>query len=472
MRFSVTFVTLAVPNPPPLIQIAAALLARGGHPWLFERTTAPSLLVERPALTIRFEDGAVALEAHTPAGHHLLEGLGERFLAATGRIAFPRPTGHDLEARLHAPGPFDVLRALVGPGLAPLVLGILAFDHVQLFEDLPPPPPDRTGFPEAHFVIPDRWLTRAPDGTTQAHALGGEADAADLATLAQSAPLLATPPPPKPAHADVDLDDAAYARLVRTCQQHVAAGDVFQIVPSRTFSVACPDAFAAYRRLSAAEPAPYRFYAPGPGWTLFGASPESGVRVRADREVEVRPIAGTRARGCDAAEDAALEAELLADEKELAEHRMLIDLARNDVARVSIPGTRRVTEELTVLRAARVMHLVSTVGGQLRPGLDALHALQACLPAGTLSGAPKLRATELLRGLEASRRGPYGGAVGMLHADGSLDTAVIIRSALVVAGVAQVRAGAGVVHDSVPLAEAEETRRKASAVLGALGVAA
>ena len=465
------FTTAAFPAA-PLIDIAAALHSHGARPWLFERTAAPSLLIERPALTIRTVEGSVCLEAHTPAGAALTRGLADRFLAQAGCIAFERPTGHDLEARLHAPGPFDVLRAAVGSRGAPLVLGILAFDHAELFEALPPPPPDRTGFPQAHFIVPDRWLTRDPDGTTCAHALGSEADAADLAARAAAAPSLAPPPPAPAAHASVDLDDTAYARLVSICQAHVAAGDVFQIVPSRTFSARCTDPFDAYRRLSAADPAPYRFYAPGPGWTLFGASPESAVKVSADGEVEVRPIAGTRPRGRDAAEDAAFEAELRADEKELAEHRMLVDLARNDVARVSIPGTRRVTDKLHVQRAARVMHLVSTVTGQLRPDLDALHALQACLNAGTLSGAPKLRATELLRELEMSRRGPYGGAIGVFAADGSLDTAIVIRSALVVDGVAQVRAGAGVVFDSVPQAEADETRRKAAAVLGALGVAA
>ncbi len=466
----ITFGTVPVAAHPPLIDIAATLLARGLEPWLFERTGAPSLLVERPALTIRFEHGQVWLEPHTPAGHALMRGLGERFVAEAGRIAFARPTGHDLEARLLAAGPFDVLRAVVGEGRAPLVLGILAFDHAQLFEDLPPPPPDRTGFPEAHFIVPDRWLTLGPGGVCHAHALWGAADASALAGLVADAPVLGPPAPAPMAEASADLDDDAYAQLVETCRGHVAAGDVFQIVPSRTFTAPCADPFAAYRRLSVADPAPYRFYAPGPGWTLFGASPESAVQVSITGEVEVRPIAGTRARGRDGAEDLALEAELLGDAKELAEHRMLIDLARNDVARVSIPGTRRVTEMLAVQRAARVMHLVSTVVGQLRPELDALHALQACLNAGTLSGAPKLRATELLRELEVSRRGPYGGAIGVFAADGSLDSAIVIRSVLVVNGEAQVRAGAGVVYDSVPMVEAEETRRKAAAALGALGV--
>jgi anthranilate synthase component 1 len=470
MPSNVTFVNFAVP-PRPLHAIAAHLISQGGHPWLFERLAAPSLLVERPALTIRFEAGEVRLQPHTPAGHALLASLPDAQLVRTGRRAYPRPFGHDLEARLLAPGPFDVLRLLVGPGRAPLALGILAFDHVQLFEDLPPPPPDLTGFPEAHFLIPDRWFTRSPEDMLEAHALGGPADAEELAALAVAAPDLPPAPTAAPADATTDLSDTDFCRLVETCQAHVAAGDVFQIVPSRSFAVPCPDPFHAYRRLYAADPAPYRFYAPGPGWTLFGASPESAVRVSVDREVEIRPIAGTRPRGRDPAEDAVFAAQLLADEKELAEHRMLVDLARNDVARVSVPGTRRVHDGMNIQRAARVMHIVSTVTGDLKPELDALHALQACLNAGTLSGAPKLRATELLRQLEISRRGPYGGAIGVFGADGSLDTAIVIRSALVVDAMATARAGAGVVYDSVPQAEADETRRKASAVLSALGVA-
>jgi anthranilate synthase component 1 len=186
------------------------------------------------------------------------------------------------------------------------------------------------------------------------------------------------------------------------------------------------------------------------------------------RKVEVKPIAGTRRRGETSDEDDRLEADLRLDAKEGAEHIMLVDLARNDVARVSTPGTRRVAKLLTVERYARVMHLVSSVQGELAPGLDCLDALQACLNVGTLSGAPKLRATELLREYEATKRGPYGGAVGWLSGTGEMDTGVVIRSAVVKDGFAYVRAGAGVVHDSDPIAETEETKAKASAVLAAL----
>jgi anthranilate synthase component 1 len=187
--------------------------------------------------------------------------------------------------------------------------------------------------------------------------------------------------------------------------------------------------------------------------------------------VEVKPIAGTRPRGTNSDEDDRLEADLRLDHKEIAEHMMLVDLARNDVARVSMSGSRRVAALMTVERYARVMHLVSSVKGRLDSGFDALHALQACLNVGTLSGAPKIRATELLRRTEKTKRGPYGGAIGWLNGDGMMDTGVVIRSAVVKDGYAYVRAGAGVVHDSDPQAEADETRRKASAILSAIAAA-
>jgi anthranilate synthase component 1 len=204
---------------------------------------------------------------------------------------------------------------------------------------------------------------------------------------------------------------------------------------------------------------------------LFGASPETSVRVTREGGkpiVEVKPIAGTRPRGTTSDEDDRMEADLRLDTKESAEHMMLVDLARNDVARVSEPGTRHVAALMTLEKYARVMHLVSSVKGVLARGYDSLHALQACLNVGTLSGAPKLKATELLRRYERTRRGPYGGAIGWLNGEGLLDTGVVIRSALVKDGTAYVRAGAGVVYDSEPIAEADETRRKASAVLSAI----
>jgi anthranilate synthase component 1 len=269
----------------------------------------------------------------------------------------------------------------------------------------------------------------------------------------------------------VDQDDETYASVVTMLKEHILAGDVYQIVPSRTFSAPCPDPLSSFARLRAIDRSPYMFFVSMADCALFGASPETSVRVLREGGkpvIEVKPIAGTRPRGAMHDEDDRMEADLRLDTKESAEHMMLVDLARNDVARVSEPGTRHVASLMTLEKYARVMHLVSSVKGVLAKGYDALHALQTCLNVGTLSGAPKLKATELLRRYERTRRGPYGGAIGWLNGEGLLDTGVIIRSALVKGGTAYVRAGAGVVHDSDPMAEADETRRKASAVLSAI----
>jgi len=289
------------------------------------------------------------------------------------------------------------------------------------------------------------------------------------AVLPQSSPFPQFSPFP------VDLSDAEYADLVVRLKQHIVAGDVFQIVASRTFTVPCSDPLAAYARLRKANPSPYLFYVAGRDTVVFGASPETAVKVHGSpRRVTIRPIAGTAARGraaggaIDPDLDSRREAALHLDEKETAEHMMLVDLARNDVARVSRPGTRQVTRLLTVDRYAHVMHLVSEVEGTLAEGQDALHAYTAAMNMGTLVGAPKIRAAQILREVETSRRGAYGGAVGYLSHDGAMDTAIVIRAAVVRDGTAQVRAGAGIVFDSDPAEEARETRRKAEAVLRAI----
>ena len=261
-------------------------------------------------------------------------------------------------------------------------------------------------------------------------------------------------------------------------KEAIAAGEVYQVVPSRGFTMPCPDALAAYHELRAANPSPYMFYLGAPDFQLLGASPESALlHSAATGEVAIRPIAGTRPRGLtrrgdvDHERDTRLELELRTDAKEVAEHVMLVDLARNDVARVCAPGTRRVRDLLRVDRYSRVMHLVSEVVGTLAPGLDALDAFRASMTMGTLTGAPKLRAAELIRAAEGVRRGSYGGSVGYVRGDGELDTCIVIRSAFVRGGRALVQAGAGVVADSVPAAEAAETVHKASAVLAAVAAA-
>jgi anthranilate synthase component 1 len=493
---------------PDRLALYAALTDSGTRTdtMLIETLAGPSLILEQAAVRIECRGGAVRAAALSPGGRAVLETLERAFAhSAPARhgdvltLLFPRPAGDDAEARLLAASPFDVLRALTTAVRSETpeepftlaLLGTVAFDHVDLFEDLPEAAEDPLGFPDFVFWLAEslvvveqglapRLVCTAFGSDDAAETTRAHFNAADrLADLAErcagALPEVAPARQSDPADAETDLDDAAYGAVVTRMKAHILAGDVYQIVPSRTFRARCADPLAAFAAVRRLDRSPYMFFVSGPDHLLFGASPETSVRiVREDKwpMVEVKPIAGTRPRGADADEDDRMEADLRLDRKEVAEHMMLVDLARNDVARVSMPGTRRVAKLMAVERYARVMHLVSSVKGALAIGYDALHALQACLNVGTLSGAPKLKATELLRRVERTKRGPYGGAIGWLNGEGMMDTGVVIRSAVVKDGVAFVRAGAGVVHDSDPAKEADETRRKASAILSVLGSAA
>ncbi|MEM1348832.1 MAG: anthranilate synthase component 1 [Myxococcota bacterium] len=479
------------------------------------RAGVRSLLVTRSAVRARCNGRAVTLDALTPNGlaalDALLAPLGERALDLSrpkeDRLVatYPAPPSNaDDTARQLAASPADALRALahswtlltepVRPTL--LLAGVFAYDFIDAYEDLPEPASDPLGAPDFVFFLPEELIVLDHERRC-AHAItyvfGGASSGriyhdmtrrvADLAELCRDTPERTAPPqtaPPSSVSQEVTCDarDEDYAAGVTHLKEHIAAGDVFQIVPSRTFCAPCDDPISAYARLRALNPSPYMFFVRDEVHTLFGASPETSVKVTGrtpqERTVEITPIAGTRRRGVgadgavDVDLDGRIEAELRADTKEQAEHMMLVDLARNDVARVSVPGTRHVTRLLDIARYKHVMHLVSHVQGQLRPDFDALHAYVASMNMGTLVGAPKIEAARLLRGVEATRRGFYGGAVGYLTHAGELDTAIVIRSAVVFEGRAFVRAGAGVVHDSVPALEADETRRKAHSVLLAL----
>lgn len=490
-----------LPVPADPLALHAALTARGSRSdtLLFERTAGPTLILDAAALRIVCRGSQVIATALTANGENLIALLADRLgayvvdaSAKTMVFDLPRPVGDDPAVRLLAPSPFDVLRAALSPrSRSPeerftlAMPGIIAFDHVDLFEELPANAEDPLAFSDLLFWVAESLVVIDPgapprlvctafgsdDAERSARAFNDASQslASLVARCAAAPPLASLPVSPLHDHrAETDLDDAAYCAVVTEMREKIAAGEVYQIVPSRSFRLPCRDPFSAYAALRAFDPSPYRFYVTAPGHTLFGASPETSVRVyRAGGKamVEVKPIAGTRPRGSTPDADDRQEADMRLDTKELAEHMMLVDLARNDVARVSEPGTRRVARLMTTERYARVMHLVSSVTGQLREGLDALHALVACLNVGTLSGAPKLRATQLLRGAETTKRGPYGGAIGWLNGDGEMDTGVVIRTAVVQNGIATVRAGAGVVYDSHPQAEADETRRKADAVL-------
>ena len=350
---------------------------------------------------------------------------------------------------------------------------------------------EQTPSAPAEQAAPAQQTTPAPSAQQQAASPEAQATAATSAQQAATPEAQATPAPSapaaqaEPAQAAEDtitayptMSDADFCELVAKMQQHIAIGDAYQVVPSRGFVIDCPQPLQTYRYLHDADPSPYMFYIATDDFELFGASPESSLLHSAKTgQVAIRPIAGTRPRGfapdgsIDHELDIRLELELRSDAKEVAEHVMLVDLARNDVARISAPGTRKVTQLLRVDRYSRVMHLVSEVTGQLASDLHPLDAFRASMTMGTLTGAPKLRAAELIRQYEGTRRGSYGGAVGYLRGDGELDTCIVIRSAFARGGKAIVQAGAGVVSDSVPQREADETAHKASNVLRAIAAA-
>jgi anthranilate synthase component 1 len=262
-----------------------------------------------------------------------------------------------------------------------------------------------------------------------------------------------------------------YEQMVRAGKEYIKAGDIFQFVPSQRLRVnSSADPFDVYRALRIINPSPFMFYLKSPACTLIGSSPEILCRVEG-RVVTSRPLAGTRLRGTTVEEDIALEKELLADPKERAEHIMLVDLHRNDVGRVAKVGSVRISDVMTVERYSHVMHITSNVTGELEDGLTALDALRVSLPVGTVSGAPKIRAMQIIDELEPTRRGPYGGAVGYLDFAGNMDTCIALRTIVWRNGIFDVQAGAGVVADSVPESEYEETMAKAKAMLKAVEIA-
>jgi anthranilate synthase component 1 len=289
---------------------------------------------------------------------------------------------------------------------------------------------------------------------------------ADTATRAS---LAASPAPPIPPASNVSQEQF-YANVLRA-KEYVLAGDIFQVQISQRFSKATSaDSFTIYRALRTVNPSPYMFFIRTGEGDLVGASPEMLVQVQ-DGNVETRPIAGTRWRGRDTAEDERLAAELLADEKERAEHLMLVDLGRNDVGRISTPGSVRVPSFMTVEKYSHVQHIVSAVTGRLRPDLKPIDALRACFPAGTVTGAPKIRAMEVIAELEGEQRGVYAGAVGHVDFNGDLDLCIALRTMVVKDGIAYAQAAAGVVADSTPEYEYIESCNKAAASLRAIDLA-
>ncbi|WP_354382776.1 anthranilate synthase component I family protein [Streptomyces sp. PvR034] len=383
------------------------------------------------------------------------------------------------------------------PGLPPFhggAVGYLGYESARHFERLPTAPGPGPDMPESVFLQADDLvvfdhatrrvlITTLYDTAAETYEdavarlcstherLYGDHPAAAAATGAGNRPLARTRTADQQDRSAwrAHTSEERFLDMVDTAREHIRAGDIFQVVLSQRFSkplAAAP--LDVYRHLRAVNPSPYMFHLSlGGGRHVIGASPELLVKVE-DGRAQTRPLAGTRWRGTDAAADAALEAELLADEKECAEHVMLVDLGRNDIGRIAAPGTVRVDRLMEVERYSHVMHLSSTVSGDLAEGRTPLDALRSTFPAGTVSGAPKIRAMEIIAELEQERRGVYGGALGFIGTGGDLDTAIALRTLVIADGQAWVQAGAGVVADSDPAAEYRETLNKAQALFAAV----
>lgn len=364
-------------------------------------------------------------------------------------------------------------------------VGYFSYDIVSSLESVGEMPPDELGLPDVYLqfmenVVVFDHFTHRMHLVVNRPVLKGEFSLAKLEAeqaLQEMAKSLAGPLPPvteqvKSAVAvpEANMSEAEFLQKVRIAREYISAGDIFQVVLSRRFKVPVEEnPFVVYRKLRSVNPSPYMFFLRNQEVTLVGASPEMLTRVEG-QTVTTRPIAGTRRRGGDEEEDLALERELVSDRKELAEHVMLVDLGRNDIGRVARYGTVSVREYARVERFSHVMHLVSEVTGKLAEGRDAIDALIACFPAGTLTGAPKVRAMEIINELEPVARGPYGGAVGYLDFSGNMDTCITIRTLVIKNGTAYIQTGAGIVADSVPEQEYRETLHKAKAMLATLGV--
>ena len=498
------------------------------------RATRPADLETPIGAFLRLDDGTTpaylleSVEGGERLGRYSFLGIGPRRLleVRNGRARIQdRPVGvvdyapdlpiHEIEA----PDPLEALRQFVPrrrvapregmPRFTGGAVGALAYDAVSIFEpSVPLPDVDPTGVPTAAFIETDLVLvfdhlthtlsaiaslhTDAPDfegryriaeaAIFEALERTSRPSAAEMAgTSARGGSTNGFGPAMVEATAiDASLGRDEYIHAVEVAKDAIAAGEAIQVVLARRQSFDLPidpatgralDGIGLYRSLRRVNPSPYLFFTRVPGFEVVGASPELLVQLDGDK-LTTHPIAGTRPRGADAQEDAILAEQLQRDPKERAEHVMLVDLGRNDLGRVARPGTITVSKYMEVEKYSHVLHLVSHVEGRLRPDLDALDALRAVFPAGTLSGAPKVRAMQLIAAAESERRGLYGGAVGYLGYDGNLDTAITIRSAVLKDGRAHIHTGAGIVAGSVPEKEFEETEHKAAAMRRSIEIAA
>jgi anthranilate synthase component 1 len=465
----------------PLVPVWAEVLADVATPvGLFPAVAGdgPGILLESVERSERW--GRYSFVAGDPAavlivddrGLHLRDVARELPIGEPSRRLTPRESLRAAVRRLRAPR-IDGLPPITG-GL----MGYVAYEGATLLDGHPVPAPADAPCPPIGLLLIDRavvfdhWRQRLlliahvrPEAYDEG--LAAVRELADRVAAAATLPLVAASDAFE-GEGEANMEDVRYREIVALFQEHILAGDIFQAVPSRRVTFPAPDGgLPIYRRLRVSNPAPYMFYLRAIGLELAGSSPEPLVRVEG-RRVLARPIAGTRPRGQTDVRDRLLEHELLADPKEQAEHAMLVDLARNDLGRVCAPGTVRPTELMVVERFSKVMHIVSTVEGDLRHDMEPMDALAVTFPAGTVTGAPKRRAMELIAEHEPTARGPYAGAVGYLTFAGDLDFCITIRTAVIADGVASVQTGAGVVAESDPAGELAETKAKAEALLPAI----
>ena len=440
-----------------------------------ERWGRYSFIGRAPFLSLTAKDGRVDLDGAAPPA--------AREAAVTGD---PLATLEVLLDELAAP---DVSAPGLG-GLPPLfcgAVGYVGWEAVRWIEHLPDAPPDDRGLDDVRLLFPGQLiafdhlrqrLVVVSNVVADGDAAGAydEAVAASEALVARLAEPIGVPPVPPPAavevtDAEMNVTREEFLAGVERAKEYIAAGDIFQVVPSQRFALDTDvDPLAVYRVLRLINPSPYMFCVSWDDVQLVGSSPEALVRLTG-RRAQIWPIAGSRPRGADEAADAALAEDLLADEKERAEHVMLVDLARNDLGRVCELGSVAVDEFMSLVRYSHVMHLHSAVSGEVRDGLGPVDVLRATFPAGTLSGAPKVRAMEIIDELEPTRRGPYGGGIGYFNTSGDLDLCIAIRTVVFTGGRAYVQAGAGLVADSDPEAEHAECRAKARGLLSAVRAA-
>ncbi len=475
-----------------------------------------SILMNKAALRIECMHQHVCITSLTANGNNALIYLAEEFGASVDKsekkpfqflVKYPGPINDqdclknfDEESRLKKLTPIDCLRKINRAfhsnshhPFAIFLCGLFSFDFIASFEDLPEVPFGDNECPDYIFYLAEELIVfnhQTQKTNVIMNIFSGEnseknyyeqsrrieiitSTISQLKTIKNSDVINLNRSDKGSIHCDISSKE--YQDMIIELKKEIVAGNIFQVVPSRTFSIKCKNTLSSYQHLKESNPSPYMFYMQDQSFILFGASPESALKYQTStNKVELYPIAGTRKRGMftdgqiDHDLDKRLEAELKLDTKEIAEHMMLVDLARNDISRISEVNSLQIPRLLEVDRYSQVMHLVSCVQGSLKAGIDCFHAYQACMNMGTLTGAPKIKATELIRKIEKKRRGSYGGAVGYINTHGDMDTCIVIRSAYCKDGTAHIQAGAGIVFDSLPPNEADETRSKANAVIHAI----